>query len=71
MPALPDELPALPEREPLKFSMGQQFEIERYSRLLDDITDVETLRNMAKLLLRSWIMQQAATKWAISQGLKR
>jgi hypothetical protein len=72
MPAMPSDIPAVPDWEPIQLSVGQQFEIERHSRLLDEVDDVATLRNLAKMLLQSWIMQQAATKWAISQGgLKR
>lgn len=49
----------------------QAFELERHGRLLDEITDVQTLQSMAKLLLRSWYAQKAATAWAMRQGLRR
>lgn len=55
----------------MELSTAQQFEIERHSRLLDDIEDVETLRNLAKLLLQSWFSQKAATAWVMRQGLPR
>ncbi|MBU6251206.1 MAG: hypothetical protein KGO47_08585 [Cyanobacteria bacterium REEB417] len=55
----------------MELTPEQAFEIERHSRLLDDISDVQTLRNMAKLLLRAWIHQRAATAWVMRQGLRR
>jgi hypothetical protein len=68
MPAMPSDIPAVPDWEPIQLSVGQQFEIERHNRLLDEVNDVVSLRNLAKQFLHSWILQQAATKWAISQG---
>lgn len=55
----------------LNLTPEQKFEIERHNRLLDSINDVTTLRNMAKLLLQSWMCQKAATAWALKQGLRR
>lgn len=55
----------------MELSASQAFEIERHSRLLDELDDVRTLRNMAKLLLRSWYAQKAVTAWAMRQGLRR
>ena len=55
----------------MELTTAQQFEIERHSRLLDDIEDAETLRNLAKLLLQSWYAQKAATAWVMRQGLQR
>lgn len=55
----------------MELTPAQAFEIERHNRLLDDITCPDTLRNMAKLLLSSWIHQRAATAWAMRQGLRR
>lgn len=72
MPVMPSDIPAVPDWEPLQLSVGQQFEIERHSRLLDEVDDMATLRNLAKQLLHLWVGQQAATKWVMSQGgLKR
>ena len=56
---------------PMDLSPAQAFEVERHNRLLDGIEDVQTLRNMAKLLLRSWYAQKAATAWVMRQGLRR
>jgi hypothetical protein len=55
----------------MELTLAQAFEVERHSRLLDEITDAKTLRNMAKLLLQSWCAQKAATAWAIRQGMRR
>jgi hypothetical protein len=55
----------------MELSMAQRFELERHGRLLDELEDIETLRAMAKLLLRSWYAQKAATEWVMRQGLTR
>ena len=55
----------------MELSMAQRFELERHGRLLDELEDIETLRSMAKLLLRSWYAQKAATAWVMRQGLAR
>lgn len=55
----------------MDLTIAQQFEIERHSRLLDEIQDVETLRNLAKLLLQSWHAQKAATAWVLRQGMRQ
>ena len=55
----------------MELTPAQAFEIERHSRLLDGIEDVQTLRNMAKLLLQSWYAQKAATAWVMRQGPRR
>jgi hypothetical protein len=55
----------------MELSMAQLFELERHGRLLDELEDIETLRSMAKLLLRSWYAQKAATAWVMRQGLAR
>jgi 3-methyladenine DNA glycosylase AlkC len=55
----------------MELSAAQAFEVERHSRLLDEISDVQTLRNFAKLLLQSWYAQKAATAWVMRQGLRQ
>ena len=56
---------------PMELTLTQRFELEAHSRLLDDIDDPETLRNLAKLALQSWYTQKAATAWVMRQGLRR
>jgi len=72
MPA-PDPVAGFLPADPagMELSAAQAFEVERHSRLLDEISDVQTLRNFAKLLLQSWYAQKAATAWAIRQGMRR
>ena len=64
--AMPEDL-----MEPLALTLGQKFEIEKFSREIDSSSDVQQLRSIAKDLLLAWQQQQAASAWAIrqSQGL--
>ncbi len=52
---------------PMQLSTGQQFEIERFSRVIDATADPEELRRVAKQLLQAWHSQKAATNWLIRQ----
>ncbi|MFN6339625.1 MAG: hypothetical protein ACK41W_13005 [Cyanobacteriota bacterium] len=53
----------------MELSMGQQFEIERFSRAIDATADPEALKAIAKQLLQAWHTQKAATNWVIGQQL--
>jgi hypothetical protein len=53
--------------DPIQLSMGQQFDQERMSRLLDATDDPRALRAMAKQLLVAFFTARAATDWVISQ----
>ena len=58
--------------EPIAFTLGQKFEIEKFSREIDDSNDLVALRSIAKELLVAWKQQQAASAWIVrqqSQGL--
>jgi hypothetical protein len=55
--------------DPLQLGLQQRFELERMSRLVDDLDDVPTLRNLCKLTLESWYTQKAATAWVMRQHL--
>ena len=57
--------------EPIALTLGQKFQIEKFSREIDGSKDVQQLRSIAKDLLIAWQQQQAASAWAIrqSQGL--
>ncbi len=70
MPA-PDPVAGFLPADPagMELSTAQAFEIERIGRLLDEVDDVLSLRNLAKLLLQSWYAQKAATAWAMRQGM--
>ncbi len=50
-------------------SVGQQFEVERFSRAIDATADPEQLKALAKQLLQAWHTQKAATEWVKSQQL--
>lgn len=54
---------------PIKLTTGQQFEIERFKRVIDATADPEQLRLLAKQLLRAWHTQKATTTWMINQQL--
>jgi hypothetical protein len=56
---------------PIALSVGQQFEIERFSRAIDATADTSELRSIAKQLLQAWHTQKAATNWVISQQMGR
>lgn len=55
---------------PIQLTTGQQFEIERFSRVIDATADPEELRRVAKQLLRAWHSQKAATNWLIRQQVE-
>jgi len=55
---------------PIQLSTGQQFEIERLSRIIDATVDPEELRQVSKQLLRAWHTQKAATNWLIRQSME-
>jgi len=57
--------------EPLSLSLGQQFELERMSRAIDETQDPQTLQRLAKQLLQAWHGQKAATQWVMRQQLER
>lgn len=48
-------------------SIGQQFELERFSRAIDATADPDQLRALAKQLLQAWHTQKAATQWVLTQ----
>jgi hypothetical protein len=55
--------------EPLALSLGQKFELERMSRMIDSTGDPQSLRGLAKQLLQAWHTQKAATEWIMRQQL--
>ncbi len=55
--------------EPLALSLGQQFELERMYRAIDETGDLTALRGIAKQLLQAWQSQKAATQWVMRQQL--
>lgn len=57
--------------EPLALTLGQQFELERMTRVIDSTGDAQLLRGLAKQLLQAWQTQKAATEWVMRQQLGR
>jgi len=55
--------------EPLALTLGQQFELERLSRVIDSTADLQSLQGLAKQLLQAWHSQKAATQWVMRQQL--
>jgi len=53
--------------DPIALTIGQMFEIEKFSREIDSSKDVEELQSIAKNLLVAWKQQQAASAWIIRQ----
>ena len=55
--------------EPLAHNLGQKFELERMTRMIDSTGDPQSLRGLAKQLLQAWHTQKAATHWVSNQQL--
>jgi hypothetical protein len=55
--------------KPIALTLGQQFELERLTRLIEAAADVDSLRGIAKQLLQAWQTQKAATDWMMRQQL--
>ena len=53
--------------DPNALTIGQMFEIEKFSREIDSSKDVEELQSIAKNLLVAWKQQQAASAWISRQ----
>lgn len=53
--------------DPIALTIGQMFEVEKFSREIDGSKDVEELQSIAKNLLLAWKQQQAASAWIIRQ----
>ena len=53
--------------DPIALTIGQMFEIEKFSREIDSSKDVEELELIAKNILVAWKQQQAASARVIRQ----
>ena len=56
--------------EPIALTLGQKFEIEKFSREIDNSDDLSALKSIAKDLLMAWQQQQAASAWIVRQQSK-
>jgi hypothetical protein len=68
MPTPNEPIPPAIDWTPIQLSTESQFDLARQSVLLDETEDIETSRNLCKLLFKSWMAQKAATLWAMRQG---
>jgi len=55
------------QMDPIALTLGQKFEVEKFSREIDSYDDPQKLRDLAKDLLMAWKQQQASTAWVIRQ----
>lgn len=55
--------------EPLQLTLGQEFELEQMTRLIDATGDPQDLRTVCKKLLLAWHTQKAVTEWMMRQTL--
>ena len=53
--------------DPIALTIGQMFEIEKFSRGIDSSNGIEELQLIDKNLLVAWKQQQAASAWVIHQ----
>lgn len=56
---------------PLELSLSDSFNKERFSRVIDESTDIKELREVAKTLLGGWLTQKAATQWILKEALAK
>lgn len=57
------------ESEVFNLTLNQQFQIEHYSRVIDNLDDKEQLREIAKLMLGAYERQRSATRWILQHHL--
>lgn len=57
-------------QNPLELTLGQSFEKERFTRAINESSDVKELRRIATVLLNGWFSQRAATQWVMKQALQ-
>jgi hypothetical protein len=51
----------------IQLTTAQQFEIERFNRVIDATNDISELQQIAKQLLEAWQGQKAAVAWVMRQ----
>jgi hypothetical protein len=57
------------EHELFQLTFEQSFALEKYSRIIDETDDIDTLKRVAKLMLESYQRQRAATQWLMKKHL--
>lgn len=63
--------PRLSMANPLELSLSDSFNRERFTRIINESSDVKELRQVAVLLLGSWLTQKAATQWILKEALSK
>ena len=58
------------ESELFDLSLNQQFEVAKYTQIIDKCDDLNQVKQIAKLLLEAYQRQRSATKWVINEHLK-
>lgn len=56
---------------PLELSLSDSFNRERFTRIINESSDVKELRQIAVLLLGSWLTQKAATQWILKEAMSK
>ena len=51
----------------MQLSLSQQFEVESIKRSIDETSDFEQLKGLARDLADLYIRQRAATAWVIAE----
>lgn len=61
----------LPEDyEDMHLTLDQQFELDKYTRIIDKADNKEQLRAISKQMLRAWFVQRAAVRFVLKQKLE-
>jgi len=55
--------------DPLQLNLSSQFELARFTRVIEATEDPAALRELAKTLLEAWVAQKAATQWVMRNAL--
>jgi hypothetical protein len=61
----------LPEDyEDMSLTLDQQFELDKFTRVIDKADSKEKLRAISKQLLKAWFVQRAAVNFVLKQKLQ-
>lgn len=55
--------------EPPALNLSTQFEVAKYTRIIEATTNVAELQEVALKLLQAWAVQKATTAWVIRDAL--
>jgi len=61
----------LPEDyEDMHLTLDQQFELDKFTRIIDKADSKEQLRAISKQMLKAWFVQRAAVNYVLKQKLQ-